>query len=56
MKADAFDQVLDIVLSQKDESENLHLVAFHSRKFTESELNYKIHNKKLLAIVEAFKQ
>ena len=56
MKADASDQVLNSVLSQKNESENLHLVAFHSCKFTESELNYKIHNKELLAIVKAFKQ
>ena len=44
------------MLSQPDESENLHLVVFHSRKFTEPELNYKIHDKKLLAIVKAFKQ
>ena len=56
MKADAFNQVLDSVLSQKNKSENLHPVAFYSRKFTDSELNYEIHNKELLAIVEAFKQ
>ena len=29
---------------------------FHSHKFTDSELNYKIHDKELLAIVKAFKQ
>ena len=56
MKADASDQVLDSVLSQRNESENLHLVAFHSHKFTDSELNYEIHVKELLAIVKAFKQ
>ena len=56
MEADASDQVLSSVLSQKNESENLHSVVFHSRKFTDSELNYEIHDKKLLAIVEAFKQ
>ena len=56
MKADASDQVLDSVLSQKNELENLHSVAFHSHKFTDSELNYEIHDKKLLAIVKAFKQ
>ena len=56
MKADTSDQVLDSVLSQQDKSENLHLVVFHSRKFMNSELNYKIHNKELLTIVEAFKQ
>ena len=56
IEANASDQVLDSVLSQQDESGNLHPVAFHSRKFTDSELNYKIHYKELLAIVEAFKQ
>ena len=56
MKADASDQAQKSVLSQSDKSENLHSVAFYSWKFTESELNYKIHNKELLAIVKAFKQ
>ena len=56
MKADVSNQVLDSVLSQKNESENLHLVAFYSQKFTKSELNYKIHDKKLLTIIKAFKQ
>ena len=56
IKADASDQVQESVLSQLDKSENLHLVAFHSQKFTESKLNYKIYNKELLTIVKAFKQ
>ena len=55
MKADALDQAQRSILSQSNKSENLHLVAFHSQKFTESELNYEIHNKELLAIVKAFK-
>ena len=56
MKADALNQVQESVLSQSDKSENLHLIVFHSWKFTESELNYEIHDKELLAIVKAFKQ
>ena len=56
MKADTSDQVQKSILSQSDKSENLHSVAFHSQKFTEFELNYEIYNKKLLAIVKAFKQ
>ena len=56
MKADTSNQVLDSVLSQRDESENLHLVVFYSQKFTELELNYEIHDKELLVIVEVFKQ
>jgi len=30
-------------------------VAFHSRKFQPAEINYEIHNKELLAVVDAFK-
>jgi len=30
-------------------------VAFHSRKFQLAEINYKIHDKELLTIVNAFK-
>ena len=56
MKADALNQAQESVLSQLNESENLHLIVFHSQKFIESELNYKIHDKELLAIVKAFKQ
>ena len=56
MKTDASDQVIGTVLSQPGNDRKLQPVAFHSRKFTGSELNYEIHDKKLLAIVEAFKQ
>ena len=56
IKADTSDQVLDSVLSQWDESENLYLVVFYSHKFIESELNYMIHDKELLAIIKTFKQ
>ena len=56
MKADTSNQVLESVQSQRDESENLHLVVFHSCKFTKLELNYEIHDKELLVIVKAFKQ
>jgi len=43
------------VLSQRDEEGRLHPVAFHSRKFTPAEINYEIHDKELLAVVDAFK-
>ena len=33
----------------------MHPVAFHSRKFLPAEINYEIHDKELLAIVDAFK-
>ena len=34
----------------------LHPVAFHSRKFEVAEINYEIHDKELLAIVDSFQQ
>ena len=35
---------------------NLHPIEFHSWTFSTLELNYNIHDKKLLAIFETFKQ
>ena len=56
MKADTLDQAQRSMLSQLNKSENLYLIAFYSQKFIKFELNYKIYNKKLLAIVKVFKQ
>ena len=56
MKVDALNQTQESVLSQLNKSKNLHLVVFYSWKFIELELNYKIHDKELLAIVKVFKQ
>ena len=55
MEPDASDFALGAVLSQRDEDKRLHPVAFHSRKFTPAEINYDIHDKVFLAIVDAFK-
>ena len=55
IKVDILDLVIRDTLSQSDESENLHSIVFHFRKFTRSELNYEIYNKKLLTIVKVFK-
>jgi len=49
------DFAIGAVLSQRDEEKRLHPVAFHSRKFQPAEVNYKIHDKELLAVVDAFK-
>jgi len=56
LETDASDFAIGAVLSQRDEENRLHPIAFHSRKFTPAEINYKIHDKELLAIVDAFKQ
>jgi len=55
VETDGSDFALGAVLSQRDEKGCLHPVAFHSRKFQPTEINYEIHDKELLAIVDAFK-
>jgi len=55
IETDASDFAIGAVLSQRNEENRLHPVAFHSRKFQPAEINYEIHDKELLAIVDAFK-
>jgi len=55
IETDASDFAIGAILSQIDKEGRLHPVAFHSRKFQLAEINYKIHDKELLAIVNAFK-
>jgi len=55
MKTDASDYTLTTILSIVNKDNEVHPVAFHSHTFTVTELNYNIHDKKLLTIFEAFK-
>jgi len=55
IETDASDFAIGAVLSQRDGDNRLHPVAFHSRKFQPSEIKYEIHDKELLAVVDAFK-
>ena len=55
IETDASDFGLGCVLSQFKEK-RLHPVAFHSRKLNDAEQNYEIHDKELLAILEAYKE
>jgi len=56
IETDASDfTIREAVLSQRDKENRLHPVAFHSRRFQPAEINYEIHDKELLAIVDAFK-
>ncbi|GLB39530.1 putative coprinopsis cinerea okayama7 130 [Lyophyllum shimeji] len=52
---DASDYALASVHLQPDSEGLLHPVAYYSRKFAPSEINYEIHDKELLAIVECFR-
>jgi len=55
IETDASDFAIGAVLSQRDDEGRLHPVAFHSRKFQPAEINYEVHDKELLAVVDAFK-
>ena len=55
LETDASDFAIGAVLSQRNEENRLHPIAFHSRKFQPAEINYDVHDKELLAIVDAFK-
>jgi hypothetical protein len=55
VETDASDFTLGSTLSQTTEDNKLYPNAFHSRKFSPAEINYEIHNKELLAIVDYFK-
>jgi len=55
IETDASDFAIGAVLSQRDDEGMLHPVAFHCWKFQPAEINYKIHDKVLVAIVDAFK-
>jgi len=55
IETDALDFAIGAILSQRDEERRLHPVAFHSRKFQLAEINYEIHDKELLAVVDDFK-
>jgi len=55
IEMDASDFALGCILSPYL-GKRLHPVAFHSRKLNDAEPNYEIHDKGLLAILEAFRE
>jgi transposase InsO family protein len=60
LETDASDFATGGILSQRFEStdgkQRLHPVAFHSQKFSPAELNYDIHDKEMLSIVQCFRK
>lgn len=56
IEADASDFALGSVLYQQGDDREFHPIAFHSRKFVAAEINYEIHDKELLAIVDSFEE
>ena len=55
VETDASDFALGGILSQKHKG-RLHPISFHSRKFTEAEINYDTADKELLSIIDCFKR
>ena len=51
---DASDYAFASILLQPDKENLLHPVAYYSRKFASQEINYEIHDKELLAIINSF--
>ena len=56
LETDASDFAIGACLTQKDDEGRIRTIAYYSRKMTGPELNYDIHDKELLAIVEAFRE
>ena len=56
MKTDASDYVSEGILSQYDENDVLHPVAYFFKKHSPAECNYEIYDKELIVIVRAFKE
>ena len=54
VETDVPDYALAAILSIMTPSGELHPIAFHSWTFTSPKHNYNVHNKELLAIIEAF--
>jgi RNase H-like domain found in reverse transcriptase/Reverse transcriptase (RNA-dependent DNA polymerase)/Integrase zinc binding domain len=56
VETDASDYVSAGVLSQYDNNHILHPIAFYSKKHSETECNYEIYDKELMAIIRCFEE
>jgi len=53
---DVSDYAIEAICYQPDKKAVLHPVAYYSQKLKDSKRNYDIHNKELLAIVDALRK
>ena len=56
VESDASDYVSAGIMSQYDDSGDLHPVAYFSKKHSPAEYNYKIYDKELMAIIRCFEE
>jgi hypothetical protein len=52
LETDALDRAIGGCLNQRGKDGILHPIVYYSRKLTLAELNYNVHNKELLAIID----
>ena len=55
LSTDASDFAISGILQQPADDGRLHPVGYYSRKLTPAEINYEVHDKELLAVVESFR-
>jgi hypothetical protein len=56
LETDASDYTIGAIYSQPDNLGILHLLGYFSRKLKDAELNYDIHDKELLGIMDSLHQ
>jgi len=56
LEADSSDHAQESMLSQYDKNDVLWLITYFSQKLNAAESNYEIYDKKLLVIIQCFKQ
>ena len=56
VEIDTFDCEIEEILLQVDKNNKKKLIVYHFKKMIEAEQNYDIHDKKLLAIIDALKK
>ncbi len=55
LKMNVLNKAIEACISQSNNKKRLHFIAYYNCKLTVAELNYEIHDKKLLTIVDSFK-
>jgi len=55
LKINASNKAIEACINQSNDKKHLHFIAYYSCKLTVAELNYEIHDKKLLTIINFFK-
>jgi hypothetical protein len=56
VETDALDGVVAAVLSQLQEDDEWYPVAYYSHTMAPAEINYNIHDKEMLAIIQALEE